>query len=980
MARVIGNIPNFVNGISQQPKPIRDASQLEDQLNCYSTVSRGLMPRPGTEHLAKILSGGASNSWVHFINRDTDERYVAVYDETASNTSPQLLSSAEMNFLSGWTAFGSGTKSAVSDAEFLRSASPDAKSPYYYVDSNGVADSGVYLYPAFQHEADTTYTFSVWMTPPVAVTNLRIILQGSDLVAGNTTNIGAPAFGWQRYEVSATTKSTIAGSGGTNHFELKIICDTGRIDCFCPMVSVGSSAPTQSVWGDLAAPRMKVFDLEGTELQVWAPDGEGYLEEALDPSMDLKAVTVADYTFLANKKVTVDEGSSTSPSQDYEALIVVETVQPGSTIKVVVNGSTYAAITIDDTDPTDLGTGYTAERIAGDLNNAGTHAGDLGAIFDNVDHLGGAGNVVYLKDGSDFTVAVQGDSGEDGIRVIKKQVQTFGELPRIAEQGMLMEVKGNADNDWSAFWVKYDGNNGTDGVFTWSETVGPGETVDFDDTTMPHVMVRTVAGHFSLYQGLWADMAVGTSETNAQPSFVGETINDIFFVEGRLGVLAGENLIMSQVSGGDQSIFNFWRTSVTSLLDGDPIDVSSTYSKVSILRHAVPYQEQLLLFSDQTQFRLTKGDILSPKTVGIEPITDFESSNAAKPATVGNFVFFIVEKSDYASVREYYVARDTETNDARDISGHVPEYIPSGVTALKGTSNEDLILLHSSSDPDALFVYKFFWSGDQKVQGAWSQWQFPDTTKILGYEFLGSALYLVLKRADGVFLEKMELDVGAQDGSGLGYDLCMDRKVLSSDSGVSAVYDAGDDETTFTFTAHTWKSVPVIVGCSGNSNDYPPGYEVPIVGSPSSYDANTIVVAGDATSDTLMFGVVVQHYFTLSEFHVKARGSGNTSIPVSEGRLQVQRVRFNFTDAGHFKVLVDQEGRDTQKVYEYTGRNMSANENVVNAVAINSAEFSVPVMSLNTRCTVRVFSESPLPFRFLSADWMGNFHVKGKRI
>ena len=55
---------------------------------------------------------------------------------------------------------------------------------------------------------------------------------------------------------------------------------------------------------------------------------------------------------------------------------------------------------------------------------------------------------------------------------------------------------------------------------------------------------------------------------------------------------------------------NFFPETITQTLDTDPIDVASTHTKVSILRHAVSFDEELLLFSDQTQFVLKGGATL----------------------------------------------------------------------------------------------------------------------------------------------------------------------------------------------------------------------------------------------------------------------------------------------------------------------------------------------------------------------------------
>ncbi len=80
MGLISSSIPNFVNGISQQPFTLRLASQGEMQENGFSTVSQGLKKRPPTKHIAKISDTPLADSgaFVHIINRDEVERYIVV--------------------------------------------------------------------------------------------------------------------------------------------------------------------------------------------------------------------------------------------------------------------------------------------------------------------------------------------------------------------------------------------------------------------------------------------------------------------------------------------------------------------------------------------------------------------------------------------------------------------------------------------------------------------------------------------------------------------------------------------------------------------------------------------------------------------------------------------------------------------------------------------------------------------------------------
>ena len=92
-----------------------------------------------------------------------------------------------------------------------------------------------------------------------------------------------------------------------------------------------------------------------------------------------------------------------------------------------------------------------------------------------------------------------------------------------------------------------------------------------------------------------------------------------------MGFIADENVIMSR-SG---EFFHFFPETVTDTLDTDPVDVASTSKKVSIIKSVISFDEDLLLFSDQTQVMLTGGTTLTAANVAINVSTEFETSSTA---------------------------------------------------------------------------------------------------------------------------------------------------------------------------------------------------------------------------------------------------------------------------------------------------------------------------------------------------------------
>lgn len=81
MPLISTSLPNLSGGVSQQPSTQRLENQCEAQENAIPLLIGGLVKRPPTEFVSQLRqSGGAtlnlSGAFVHFIQRDEDEKYI----------------------------------------------------------------------------------------------------------------------------------------------------------------------------------------------------------------------------------------------------------------------------------------------------------------------------------------------------------------------------------------------------------------------------------------------------------------------------------------------------------------------------------------------------------------------------------------------------------------------------------------------------------------------------------------------------------------------------------------------------------------------------------------------------------------------------------------------------------------------------------------------------------------------------------------
>lgn len=710
---------------------------------------------------------------------------------------------------------------------------------------------------------------------------------------------------------------------------------------------------------------LKVYDLAGNEKTVAFPNGKSYLS-ATTPSASFSAVTVADYTFIVNKTKVVTQSSSLSASRPYEALINVKAGNYGKTYQILINGVLAASFATPDgslpAHVTSISTDYIAAQMQIALAAGGYNSGAWS--------VSALGSTVYLVNTSvDFTLATQDGFNNGGMVGIKGRLQKFADLPaNPAIDGFVVEVTGTGDanNKFDSYFVRYKTNTGSAGVGVWQECPAPSTSLGVTASTMPHTLVRQIDGSFIFAVASWTDRVAGDLISNPNPSFVTRTISDIFFYRNRLGLLADEGVIFSE-SG---QYFNFFRTTVTDLLDADPIDVNASHTKVSILKHAVPFNKQLLLFSEQSQFIIDQNELLTPKSVGIKVATEFPCNVVAKPVGIGKNIYFAVDKGEWSAFREYFTDLNDSGNDSQDVTGHLPKYIPSGIFKISAAPNEDILIALSSLEPSSVYAYKYFWSGSEKLQSAWSKFTFGSDSTILNADFIASELFLIVNRADGVYFEKMNVSLG-DIGIGEPYPVHLDRKVQLA--GAALTYASGYTTINLTTLGYT--------PSTGN-------YQVVIKSHPTLkageimnvvWDGTTAKVLGNLTGATVAVGRKYTMSYQLSTITVKAAQAGGGQKSDTEGRLQLRKISFNYADAGLFNVLVTPEGRQTY-TYTYSGKILGSHSATLGSYSIDSGRFSVPIVSRNIGTSIVLQNDSALPSSFLSADWEGFFVKRSQAV
>ena len=860
MPLISGTIPSLINGISQQPATLRMPTQGELQENGMPHISRGLEKRPSTEHVTEvsgITSADSNDVFIHTIRRSEDEAYALVIK--GGQSSYKTFTGATTNVLtaSGHTLVNGDEVQFTTDNTL---PSPLAVlTSYYVIESDSVAGtfevsatSGGSAVNITGTGSGTHTIFLVAQVKLIDLTGFATGTAGSEVFIHTATDTGEVT---TNEIINPTVNTYLSNFGPDSTFTPnKLSCTT--IADFTFILNKTQTVKQSDDSGDRSPMRdyegmiyMRVGDYGAdykvtlTEYNVNSTTGEVNKDSILSqytvtyktPDNETESKTISGTTKAINNQEAVVVSNIAQALKTgivthlNKVHLITDDASPPTEVFIAISTATTAtADSTVDNQVKSLGEVATATIEGTDVTSGGL-AGIAGVTGSNytVTYVEGESTINISNDTYPFTIEVTDGKGDTYMRAINgsDEVPNFGYLPGSkVTKDFTARVSGDKSSGQDDYYVKWNGS-------VWKETIKPlypggseandqaalekEARIKLDPATMPmqiHKAFDTSGDiYFVLKPVAWDAKKVGDQGTNPFPSFANYdsdvdtdglyTINDIFFHRNRLGFVSDENVILSEAG----SYYNFWATTILSVLDTAVIDVAVSNNQVAILKSAIPFKENLVLFSDLQQFKLSSDAFLTPTSVTVDVATNFETSTEAKPVGAGKTIFFPFKRGAFSGIREYQIDIASETNDAQEITSHIPEYIEGTVKKLASSSNEEVLYALSDANRKLLFVYKYYYSDQEKLQSSWSSWLFD--ADIIDMEFIGSVAFVLFRRGTKIYLEKINLSV---DNANVIMDdqigVRLDRRVALKTAGStqttagSIVFAGGDWEDNKTYT------------------------------------------------------------------------------------------------------------------------------------------------------------------------------------
>lgn len=535
------------------------------------------------------------------------------------------------------------------------------------------------------------------------------------------------------------------------------------------------------------------------------------------------------------------------------------------------------------------------------------------------------------------------------------EVNTIAELPSTPTTGDIYIIRGidGAQDDYVVTW---DGS-------TWQETIQPTMEFEFDGSTMPHRLRRTATNAFTFEEIPWEDRTTGVTALATDPSFIGETIDNVFFYKNRLGFISEDNVIMSQTL----DFYNFWRTSALTLTDADPIDLTASSLNDVYLFAVQPTTQGLLLFGTREQFVMTSGTngVLSPSTASIRSLSTYEMYTHIDPVFVDNKVFFTSLAGNFTRVLTMEPRGENNSPIFTDVGRNVRNYIPNGMNRAFFSSQNSLFGIYDNTE-NFVYLYRFTDESDGLAMNSWFKWEYPG--KVLGIFIEQDTLFVAVSANGQVYLtlsylQQASINATVTLPSG---DVFINPTLDYMQSPTTAVYDNSTRLTTVTVGTvdpNNTRWTPIAIECNTSNPQNGAFWELtPVSGSNTQYTVNA-----DLSGVTnLQFGFAYPYEVTLPRTYYRQGGDADFTAS-----LTISRMIFALGRTGAVQFEVRSNGSTT---FTDVGENDISNWYVMDTAPIEGERFfNVPIHQKNDVFEIRVSSESPYPVSLLSMSWEGQY-------
>lgn len=486
-------------------------------------------------------------------------------------------------------------------------------------------------------------------------------------------------------------------------------------------------------------------------------------------------------------------------------------------------------------------------------------------------------------------------------------------------------------------------------------------------------------------------------------------VSGLAYHRNRLCFTADEICVFSATD----DVFQFFQETPGTLVDSDPIVAQLAATDVCIIDSVAPFRNALILLTKAgQQFELGSGDVFSPSTAAVTPSTRYQTQSVP-PVQIGDRMYMVGVGGSYSTLLEYFYDDQAVSNKAADITKHVDDLLPPVVIQIEAAPTQETVLIMPTLEGDTtgatiyssgscsggcnwssssswaggvaptiidnativgsdvitfdsypgdptpltvgtgaaisgkLFVYRAYSTGQERKQSAWTVWDFGNDA-LQDMKVIDDTLYVLRRQTDAtnsknyVHIETIDMSespAGLVGPTGSTWNPHLDHRTDQ----ISGSYSVPN--TTWTLP------VPDIHANTAVLTD---GTVLTV--TPST-NGDTVSVTGDHTSYPAYIGRKVVSSMTLSTLYARDQ----QGKPLLDGRTKSKKLVLNHEQAGTYTVSVANSQDDV--------RDRTTTHTPDNPLGVSSSgELIAWTHGKNTETTITIESNTPQPVTWIAME------------
>lgn len=561
--------------------------------------------------------------------------------------------------------------------------------------------------------------------------------------------------------------------------------------------------------------------------------------------------------------------------------------------------------------------------------------------------------------------------GGDGssVKSMWREVSKVEDLPYGAPDGKVVKIRPNNGED--AFYMKAEVTNGGFGKATWREstqvvtqpvfmfligTVSAGTLVVASDPVALNAATGMTVPKLSA-------RITGDPTSSPAPNFLGKEVTYVGTFQDRLVVVSGSIVNMSRT--GDY--FNFFRTSVLTVKDDDPVEVYALGADDDIIRHSVFFDKSMVLFGERQQYTIDGRNPITPGTTTVIQSSAHEDATDAAPVSRGELVFFAKRREDLTKINQIEIGDVQDTSRVTEVSLQLYDYIGGKPVQLLAVTNPDMLLVRSTKDYSSIVVFRYLDRGAERLLDSWSKWKYnPALGGIIGMSSYEDQIVLFHsyrnpKTGEQYILAcSQSLLTQVDDLPYLDCRVQSDKIWMGPFGNDTTVAVAVDNSHTKAYLQGEYNALHPALG-----SVFGPAYHVGREKLKQDYP--------DLADSQCHYGFPFQAGVELTSPYRRDQNG----VAVTTGRLTITRVDLSYRDTAGLLADVKTE-RGVKTVVDFNGRLLGSKSS---EYPYNLATSSIPVFvgRESREYSLTVHAQDWRPFTLTSVEWTGQYFYNARR-